>query len=103
MRRKIPFTLKTLASAAARVSAGFYLPRLRPNLQLRYEFSEWQSNWYVHHIYQDGMTNYGVVLGQWGAQWRRPGDAVGAQSHALELIWDLQWRATTGPAIPHGD
>ncbi len=71
------------------VSAGIYLPRLRPNLQLRYEFSEWQSNWYVHHIYQDGMTNYGVVLGQWGAQWRRPGDGVGAQSHALELIWDL--------------
>jgi hypothetical protein len=43
----------------------------------------------VHHIYQDGMTNYGIVLGQWGAQWRRPGDGVGAQSHALELIWDL--------------
>ncbi len=71
------------------LSAGIYLPRLRPNLQLRYEFSEWQSNWYVHHIYQDGMTNYGVVLGQWGAQWRIPGDGVGAQSHALELIWDI--------------
>ncbi len=70
------------------LSAGIYLPRLLPNLQLRYEFSEWQSNWYVHHIYQDGMTNDGIVLGQWGAQWRRPGDNVGAQSHALELIWD---------------
>jgi hypothetical protein len=43
----------------------------------------------VHHIYLDGMTNYGVVLGQWGAQWRNPGDGVGAQSHALELIWDF--------------
>jgi len=71
------------------LSAGFYLPRLRPNLQLRYEFAEWQSNWYVHHIYQDGMTNYGVVLGQWGAQWRDRGDPVGAQTQALELIWDL--------------
>ena len=71
------------------LSAGIYLPRLTSNLQLRYEFSEWQTNWYVHHIYQDGMTNYGVVLGQWGAQWRYPGDGVGAQSHALELIWDL--------------
>jgi hypothetical protein len=70
------------------LSAGIYLPRLTPNLQLRYEFSEWQSNWYVNHIYQDGMTNYGAVLGQWGAQWRRPGDSVGAQSNALELIWD---------------
>jgi hypothetical protein len=71
------------------LSAGFYLPRLRPNLQLRYEFAEWQSNWYVHNIYQDGMTNYHVVLGQWGAQWREPGDPVGAQTHALELTWDL--------------
>lgn len=71
------------------LSAGVYLPRLGPNLQLRYEFSEWQSNWYVHHIYNDGMTNYGIVLGQWGAEWRRPGDGVGAQSHALELIWDF--------------
>jgi hypothetical protein len=70
------------------ISAGFYLPRLRPNLQLRYEFSEWQSNWYVHHIYGDGMGNYGTVLGQWGAEWRRQGDGVGAQAHALELTWD---------------
>ncbi len=70
------------------ISAGFYLPRLRPDLQLRYEFSEWQSNWYVHHIYLDGMSNDGTVLGQWGAQWRQQGDAVGAQAHALELTWD---------------
>lgn len=71
------------------MSAGVFLPRLLPNLQLRYEFAEWQSNWYTNHIYQDGMTNYGVVLGQWGAMWRRPGDDVGAQSNALQLTWDL--------------
>jgi hypothetical protein len=70
------------------ISAGFYLPQLRPDLQLRYEFSEWQENWYVHHIYQDGMSNDGVVLGTWAAEWRLKGDAVGAQSHALQLIWD---------------
>ncbi|MDE2219939.1 MAG: hypothetical protein KGJ52_06110 [Gammaproteobacteria bacterium] len=70
------------------VSAGLFLPRLRPDLQLRYEFSEWQTNWYVHHIYLDGMSNHDVVLGQWGAEWRQQGDAVGAQAHALELIWD---------------
>lgn len=71
------------------MSYGVFLPRLLPNLQLRYEFAEWQTNWYVNHIYLDGMTNYGVVLGQWGAQWRRPGDNVGAQSNALQLTWDL--------------
>ena len=70
------------------ISAGFYLPQLRPNLQLRYEFSERDSNWYVHHIYQDGVTNYGSVLGSWAADWRRPGDGVGGQSHALQLTFD---------------
>jgi hypothetical protein len=55
---------------------------------LRYEFSEWQSNWYVHHIYQDGMSNDDVVLGTWAAQWRQRGDGIGAQSHALQLTWD---------------
>ena len=70
------------------IAAGFYLPQLRPDLQLRYEFSEWQSNWYVHHIYLDGMSNDGIVLGTWAAEWRLKGDGVGAQSHALELVWD---------------
>ncbi len=70
------------------IAAGFYLPQIRPNLQLRYEFSEWQSNWYVHHIYRDGMANFGTVLGNWGAAFRRQGDGVGAQSHAFELVWD---------------
>jgi hypothetical protein len=70
------------------ISAGVFLPRLGPNLQLRYEFSEWQTNWYTHYIYQDGLTNFGDVLGTWAGQWRQPGDGVAAQSHALEFIWN---------------
>jgi hypothetical protein len=61
------FHSQTLVSGVAPYPLAF-ICRGCPNLQLRYEFSEWQSNWYVHHIYLDGMTNYGVVLGQWGAQ-----------------------------------
>ena len=72
------------------LSGGFWLPELRPNLQLRYEFSEWQSNWYVHHIYQDGLSNHGVVLGNWGADWRLRGDGIGGQSHFLDLRWQLE-------------
>lgn len=70
------------------MSAGLFLPQLRPNLQLRYEFSERDTNWYVHPVYGDGLTNYGNVLGNWAGDWRLPGDNVRAQSHALELIWD---------------
>ncbi|MGB8692243.1 MAG: capsule assembly Wzi family protein, partial [Steroidobacteraceae bacterium] len=72
------------------LGAGFFMPELRPNLQLRYEFSEWQTNWYVHYIYQDGMSNHGVVLGNWGADWRRRGNNVGGQSHVVDLSWQLE-------------
>jgi len=70
------------------LSAGIYLPRLTPNLQLRYEFSGWEDSWYVNHLYPDGLTNKGFVLGNWGADWRRSGDFVGGQSHLLALDWD---------------
>lgn len=70
------------------LSAGLYLPRLRPDMQLRYEFSNWEDVWYVHHLYQDGLRNLGNVMGNWGADWRRPPDYVGGQSHMLALDWD---------------
>jgi Capsule assembly protein Wzi len=70
------------------LSAGIFLPRLRPNLQARYEFSNWEDVWYEHHLYLDGMRNYGRVLGNWGADWRRPGDYAGGQSHMLQLNWE---------------
>lgn len=70
------------------LSAGLYLPRFRPDLQLRYEFSNWEDVWYVHHLYRDGLRNDGHVLGNWGADWRRLPDSVGGQSHMLALDWD---------------
>jgi len=70
------------------LSAGVFLPRFRPNAQLRYEFSNWEDVWYTHHLYQDGLTNYRSVLGNWGADWRSFGDSAGGQSHMLQL--DLQ-------------
>lgn len=75
------------------LSAGLYLPRLRPNLQMRYEFSNWEDVWYVHHIYGDGMTNEGHGLGNWSADWRRRDDFVGGQSHMLALDWELEGNA----------
>lgn len=70
------------------LSAGIYLPRLTPATQLRYEFSNWEDVWYVHHLYGDGLKNYGVVMGNWAADWRRPSDYAGGQSHMLALDWD---------------
>ena len=69
------------------LSAGIYLPRIRPDLGLRYEFSNWEDVWYTHHIYLDGLRNDGLVTGNWGADWRRLADTAGGQSHMLQLDW----------------
>jgi hypothetical protein len=70
------------------LSAGIYLPRFRPDMQLRYEFSNWEDVWYIHHLYLDGLRNDGFVMGNWGADWRRLPDSIGGQSHMLALDWD---------------
>lgn len=69
------------------LSAGIEFPKLWRDFDLAYEVSEWQNGWYVNSIYQDGLTSEGHVLGHWGADDRRFGDGVGAQSHMLRLGW----------------
>ncbi len=78
------------------LAAGVYFPRLTASTQLRYEFSNWEDVWYVHHIYGDAMRNVGHVLGNWGADWRRSGDYVGAQSHMLALDRELDGDVSVG-------
>jgi Capsule assembly protein Wzi len=70
------------------LTAGIDIPRLGRHFDLTYEVSEWQNNWYVHYIYLDGMSNDGLVLGQWGADQRRFGDGVGARSQMLRIGWE---------------
>jgi hypothetical protein len=85
----------------AALSAGIDFPRLGRHFDATYEVSEWQNLWYVHFIYADGMTNYGLVLGSWGADQRNFNDGVGARSQMLRLGWEppfggyLQLRART--------
>ncbi len=85
----------------AALSAGIDFPRLGRHFDATYEFSEWQNIWYVHNIFLDGMTNYGLVLGTWGADERNFNDGVGARSQMLRLGWEppfggyLQLRART--------
>jgi hypothetical protein len=75
-----------LGSAA--LTAGIDIPRLARYFDVTYEYSEWQNIWYVHNIFLDGMTNRGLVLGNWGADQRNFGDGVGARSHMLRVGWE---------------
>ena len=73
-------THNSLRLGNSALAAGVELPQLLNRFALTFEISEWQNAWYVHHIYQDGLTNGGRVIGHWGADWRAAGDDIGARS-----------------------
>ena len=68
-------------------SAGIDFPRIARYFDATYEISEWSNIWYVHNIFQEGMSNYNFVLGNWGADQRIFGDGVGARSQMLRIGW----------------
>jgi len=70
------------------LTAGIDIPRFARHFDMTYEISEWQNIWYVHNIFLDGMTNDGLVLGNWGADQRNFGDGVGARSQTLRIGWE---------------
>ena len=69
----------------AALSLGIHWPNIGHQIQLGLEVSEWQNGWYVHHIYRDGLTNDGNVIGHWGGDARQVNNGVGARSAALML------------------
>lgn len=71
------------------LSAGLFLPILTENLSLRYEFNRWSTAWYVHHLYRNGYTNDGQVMGHWGGGERQFNDDVPAHVHSLNLNWNM--------------
>jgi hypothetical protein len=72
----------------AALTAGIDIPRIARYFDATFEFSEWQNIWYVHNIFLDGMSNDGLVLGNWGADQRNFGDGVGARSLMLRVGWE---------------
>jgi len=70
------------------LSVGIHFPRLFERFDLTYETSEWQNNWYVHSVYQDGMTEDGLVTGHWGADQRVFRNDVVARTNMVRLGWD---------------
>jgi len=72
------------------LSAGIHMPELFDRFDLTVEVTEWQNAWYTDYVWLDGMTVNGYVTGNWGADWRVPGDDVGAQSEMISLGWPLR-------------
>jgi len=72
---------------ATNFSYGVDLPRLWKSFDFTYEISEWQNDWYVHHLYPLGLTNDGHVIGHWFGDNRVFGNAIGGRSQSLRLGW----------------
>ncbi|HEY6925500.1 MAG TPA: capsule assembly Wzi family protein [Steroidobacteraceae bacterium] len=70
------------------LSVGIHFPRLFERFDLTFETSEWQNAWYVHSVYQDGMTEDGLVTGIWGADQRVIRDDRVARSNMIRLGWN---------------
>lgn len=87
-------TLSNVRLGNTALSAGVAFPRLGKAFSATFEVTEWQNGWYVHHIYRDGFTNDGRVLGHWGGDWRRLGDGVGARSAFARFGWQSPRGAT---------
>ncbi len=97
---KVPFAFYVQYAGENTLNGGSYLlgesalttgidfPKLGRYFDLTYEISEWQNAWYVNSVFLDGMTNDGIVLGNWGADQRIFNDGVGARSQMLRLGWE---------------
>lgn len=71
------------------MTLGVDFPRLWRRFDLGVEASEWQDAWYLHHLYRDGYTNHGNVLGHWFGDNRAANDSPWGRSQMLRLGWRL--------------
>jgi hypothetical protein len=88
------------------LSAGLHFLQLPGDFELTLELSDWQNVWYVHGIYQDGLTNEGNVIGHWGADYRAAGDGVGARSSMARIGWQPRfggWLEATWRSLDNQD
>ena len=82
------------------LSAGIDFPQLWSRYDLSYHVSERQDAWYVHHLYGDGLTNEGHVIGHWFGDDRTFGDSPGGYTHSFRVgrrsdsgdYWQAQYR-----------
>ncbi len=68
-------------------SLGVYFPLLlNDTLSFNYETTLFEDAWYAHHLYKDGYTNDGVVIGHWAMQTQREnGTALDQFSHSIQV------------------
>lgn len=70
-------------------TTGIFLPYLTENIAAYIEFSDFQDFWYIHHLYDEGYTNEGNIMGHWWAEQKHAKDSAGATMLSVKLDWDI--------------
>jgi len=70
-------------------SLGLFLPYITESTSLYFEYSDFHTHWYEHHIYGEGYRNNGTGMGHWWAGNRNNGDLAGAIASTIRLNTDI--------------
>ena len=67
---------------------GVFLPYLTKNTSLSLEWAKYHRLWYIHHIYGEGYTNDGNVMGHWWGDTKLPNDPSSGEALSAKVTWD---------------
>ena len=87
-RARTPRTAAATCSAIRRSPPASTFPRFWRSLRHDVRNLRMAEHLVRAHIFLDGMTNDGLVVGNWGADQRNFGDGVGARSQMLRIGWE---------------
>jgi len=59
------------------------------------------GRWYIHSVYQDGLTNYGRVIGNWFRRPTRTAGLIRRPQRDAKLGWEPPVRRIGSTALPY--
>ena len=67
---------------------GVFLPYLGDKSSLNLEYAKFHQRWYVHHIYGDGYSNEGNVMGHWWGDFKDSEDSSPGKSYSANFSYE---------------
>jgi hypothetical protein len=68
---------------------GLFIPYLTKSSAVYLEYSDFHDSWYTHHLYDNGYSNEGKVMGHWFTKDRVNQDKTGATLASVKFDVDL--------------
>jgi hypothetical protein len=68
---------------------GVFFPYINNDLSLYAEYSKFHTAWYVHHLYDEGYSNDGTVMGHWWGNNKELQDGSPGNASLIRINWDI--------------